>query len=62
METGRFHNINISKLLTNISEQYSNPYYSMQSSCLVQLLSGENVKEMNDFGKYLCISNKLNNS
>ena len=62
METDRFCNINISKILTDISEQYWNSYYWMQHSCLVQLLSIQNVKEINDFGKYICISNKLKHS
>ena len=45
-----------------IREEYLK-YYRKRPSCfkLVQLLSSQNIKELNNLGKYLCISEKLRN-
>jgi hypothetical protein len=45
-----------------IREEYLK-YYRKRPLCfkLVQLLSSQNIKELNNLGKYLCISEKLRN-
>ena len=48
----------------DLRRKYIKQYYWRNPSAykLVTLLSGRNVKELNNFGKYLCLAVKLRNA
>ena len=75
IETGRFYNINRNERFcfnfilecsryNDLRRKYIKHYYWRNPSAykLVTLLSVRNVKELNNFGKYLCLAEKLRNA